>query len=70
MAKKKVQHGGKREGAGRKPTLEDPQKLLIRFEPKHVAAVDRFARKRKLGTRNEALRTLVEETLLTEESDK
>lgn len=64
---KKQQHGGKREGAGRKPTLEDPQKILIRFEPRHIAAVDRFARSRKLGTRNEALRTLVEEVLLKEE---
>lgn len=69
MTKRRATHGGRREGAGRKPTLEKPSPVLVRFEQRQLDAVDRYGRERKLPSRSAAMRTLVDETLIAEESD-
>jgi len=58
---KKKTHGGRREGAGRKPTLESPSSVMIRLEQRQIQAIDLYGRERKLGTRSAALRSIVEE---------
>lgn len=71
MAKsKKVMHGGRREGAGRKATLEKPSPVLVRLEKRQLDALDRFGKERKLPNRSTSLRTIVDEaTKPSEESD-
>jgi len=64
MSRVAKQHGGKRAGAGRKPTLVDAQKLLVRFEARHLSALDIYARDHQLTTRAAAIRGLIEELLL------
>jgi hypothetical protein len=68
-AKQKPQHGGRRDGAGRKPSLENPSTTIVRFEEKQLAALERFKAERKLPNRSAALRTLVDENLNPEESE-
>jgi len=71
MAKsKKVMHGGRRDGAGRKSTLEKPSPVLVRLEQRQLDALDRFGKERKLPNRSTSLRTIVDEaTQPSEESD-
>jgi len=64
MAKRRATHGGRREGAGRKPTLEKPSPVLVRFEQRQLDAVDKYGKDRKIPTRSAAIRTLVDETLI------
>ena len=58
---KKKAHGGRREGAGRKPSLERPSLIVARFSEQHMGIVDRFAVRRELPSRSSALRAIVEE---------
>lgn len=51
-------HGGKRKGAGRKPTGTDPART-IRLSDDFIARVDRWAKAHDIG-RSEAIRQLVE----------
>jgi hypothetical protein len=51
-------HGGKREGAGRKPTGRTPT-YTFRFSDDFIAAVDGWARDHD-AIRSEAIRRLVE----------
>jgi hypothetical protein len=67
--KTKVLHGGKRRGAGRKPMLANPTKVLVRFEARQLEAVDHYQAAQGLPTRNAALRSLVDATLLPEIDD-
>ena len=52
--KKKNTHGGKREGAGRKPKHEDSTMIAARMPAAICAKLDRFAESNGL-TRTEAL---------------
>ena len=53
-------HGGKRPGAGRKPTGRDPARTF-RLSDEFIAAIDEWRRKQSdLPTRSEAIRRLVE----------
>jgi hypothetical protein len=68
MAKRrKTAHGGRREGAGRKPTLDQPSLVVLRCEARQVEALDAYAKAHGLPSRSAAVRTIVAATL--EESD-
>lgn len=69
--KRKAEHGGRREGAGRKPTLDKPSPTIIRLEARQLEAIDRYGRDRKIPNRSAALRAIVDEVTNpnSEESD-
>jgi hypothetical protein len=46
MGKKKSQRGGRRKGAGRKPTVLDPVKISFLVEREDADALDQFARRK------------------------
>ena len=54
MSKARRQHGGKRPGAGRKPTYERPVTVAARISKKLRDKLDRFAQENGL-TRSAAL---------------
>jgi hypothetical protein len=70
MAKKKTNHGGKRQGAGRKATLENATPVLVRFEEKQLTKLDTYTQQKKLPSRSAALRTMVDETQIEESDDE
>lgn len=41
--KKKASHGGKRRGAGRPPTLEDPVRYILSLERAEIDALEAIA---------------------------
>lgn len=53
--------GGVREGAGRPAELRNPHRMIVRLEPRHLKALDQYARKHKLGGgRNAAIRHILD----------
>lgn len=58
---KKVKHGGKRKGAGRKPTGKDPI-VALRLPPPLIAAIDKAAKAEGVS-RSEKIRALIEKAL-------
>ena len=47
--RKKGQHGGRREGAGRPRELDDPVQRWLQFERTELKAAERYARERGLS---------------------
>jgi metal-responsive CopG/Arc/MetJ family transcriptional regulator len=64
---KKSKHGGARAGAGRKPSLEHPVKVLVTLEKPQAKKLDRFCKRTK-SSRSAAMRSMID-TTITEESD-
>lgn len=65
--KKKGQHGGAREGSGRKPELDGPVKVIINLERGQKRKLDRLC-KETSQNRSAAVRSLID-TNVKEESD-
>ncbi len=57
---KKVKHGGKRKGAGRKPTGKDPI-VALRLSPDMIAAIDKAAKAEGVS-RSEKIRSVLEKS--------
>jgi len=55
-------HGGLREGAGRKPSLKNPKKLLLWIGENHIELLDEQA-KIKNTNKSEIIRNLIEKYL-------
>jgi hypothetical protein len=61
MSEPKHEHGGKRHGAGRKPTGDRPfVRVTISLDPQHIAALATHGE----GNVSEGVRRLVESSLL------
>ncbi len=60
MAKRGSGVGGYREGSGRKARLHNPQKVLIRFEPRHLRIIAQYAKANDLDGRSPALRHMLD----------
>jgi len=56
----KSNHGGYRQGSGRKPILESGANYTFRLAPEHLARIDAWARMHGFDTRSAALRHLIE----------
>lgn len=65
--RKKITHGGKRTGAGRKSVLKDPVKMLVTLEKKQAEKLDAFCKLTSKG-KSEAIRNLID-CSPSEESD-
>ncbi len=53
-------HGGAREGAGRPTVLKSVIRRSIKFEPKHLKKLERYAKRHGLRGYSEAVRRLVD----------
>jgi hypothetical protein len=52
-------HGGYRKGAGRLPELDDPQKVLVTLEGRHLKFLEYYQREHELN-RSAALRKILD----------
>ena len=66
--KKKGQHGGVREGSGRKPVLDGPSKMIVNLERSQLQKLGTYCAKEH-KTKSEVVRGLIDKNL-TEESDR
>jgi hypothetical protein len=52
--------GGAREGAGRPSELNNPHRMVVRLEPRHLRALDNYMKKHNLSGRNAAIRHILD----------
>ena len=60
VKKPKSTPGGAREGAGRPTELNNPHRMVIRLEPRHLKVLDDVMKKHKLRGRNAAIRHILD----------